>query len=191
MEIDSTNPELIYYQLELPFGQNQVMFINNAVIDDVQRVRGTIYVTITFERRFRPEQSAGSRWQQIVLVVTNQTRIQDNSGREVSDNQLRPGRRINALTSARMTFSEPPQTQAFIIIINSRRRRNEVAEGRIVDVDRRRDSFTIRERDRDDDDRDRGRDRDDDDDGRRNRIRFFVDENTRIQDRNGRPMAFR
>ncbi len=184
MEIESSNPELIYYQLDLPFGQNQVIFINDAVIESIREDRRNTHLTITYEQPFQAGGPRGRR-QRMVLVVTRTTKIQDNFGRPVDVNALRPGMRVNALISSRMTFSEPPQANVFILIVNARRRQNQSVEGRIVDLDFRGDRFTLREtgRDRDDDRRDR--------DDRGNRIRFFVDNNTRFLDRNRRPIAFR
>ncbi|MDO5519643.1 MAG: hypothetical protein Q4G58_04020 [bacterium] len=194
MDIENNDQDIIYYQLELPFGQNQIMFINNGVIRNIQRDRQVDLVTITYAAGGGP----GSFQTELVLLVDRNTSVQDRNGRNVNRNQLRVGMRIDALISARLTRSLPPQANAFIIIINDNRRRpTQSAEGRVGNINFQRNFFNLRVRDRnagpgrgwDDDD-------DDDDDGRSgrgnaNRIRIFVDQNTRFIDRNGRRIAFR
>ncbi|MDO5292433.1 MAG: hypothetical protein Q4F05_06750 [bacterium] len=201
MDIENNDQDIIYYQLDLPFGQNQILFINNAVILNIQRDRQVDLVTIMYSSGGGP----GSFQTQLVLIVDRNTSIQDRNGRNVNRNQLRVGMRIDALISARFTRSQPPQANAFIIIINDNRRRpSQVAEGRVGNINFQRNFFNLRIRDRG-----RGWDDDDDDDDfgpgpqwpipqepgperdNVNRIRIFVDQNTRFIDRNGRSIAFR
>lgn len=204
MYIDNSDQEIIYFQIDSPFGQQMIVFINNAVINNIRRDRGNDFVTVSYDAGSGPRR----RREELVLVVGRNTRIQDSRGRQMNSNQLRQGMRIDAVVSAAMTRSLPPQAQAFLIIVNDRRRDNLFAEGRITDINHRRNVFEIvegrrgrddRGRGRDDDGRDdRGRGRDDDgrrpddsDDRSRNRIRFVVDQNTRFLNRNGREIQFR
>lgn len=75
------------------------------------------------------------RMQVLRLVVSRQTRIINQDGREVLPRRLREGMRIDALISAAMTRSNPPQSRAFQILIVEEPERRMVTVGRILNVD--------------------------------------------------------
>lgn len=179
------NNDVIAFQMQQPFIQEEAIRVSDARIEHITRSNSRNgLVTISYDDR------VNRRFNElVVLVVSPQTAIQSTSGRRVDLNDLRVGMRVNAIFSSRMTRSIPPQAAAFLIVVNDRRERNEVTEGSVIDVNLRNRTLEIRESGRGriqeieqrcDCDSDSDRDRD------RNRIRFQVTNSTRIEDRRGR-----
>ena len=146
-----------------------VIHISNAVIQEISSERGTTFVTVNYT------EGPGNRRneQTLRLVIGPRTIILDRNGAFVPPGTLTVGMVINAAVSAAMTRSIPPQTNAYLIEIVSMPMPENVVFGRILDVNRRDRNFTtISDRDF------------------FSRIRFQVNEDTRIRDRFGRPMEF-
>lgn len=94
-----------------------IMNIANAVIEDIFRERGTTFITVVYT------EGTGNRRRQerIRLVVGSQTVILNENGFPVPASMLRVGMTIHATVSTAMTRSIPPQANAFLIRIVSRR----------------------------------------------------------------------
>ena len=76
----------------------------NAVIERINFIGNTGYITI-FSNEL------------ITLVVNINTVIQDNRGRNISARSLRRGMVVDAVFSAMMTRSIPPQSRAYKITV--------------------------------------------------------------------------
>lgn len=104
-----------------------------AVIEEITRDRGTTYVTIAYSDCtdcVRPEDL-------VRLIVTRDTVIRDERGRDIRANELKRGMTVNASFSSAMTRSIPPQAQAFLIRVIRRPRANDTTTGRIIEVNTR------------------------------------------------------
>lgn len=110
------------------------IWISNAIIDNISSERGSQYVTVVYR-----EQTPQGRItvQTVRLVVTNQTRIYDEYRRPIRVRDLEEGMIVNALISAAMTRSIPPQAQAFQIFVVQSPVKSQVTEGRILQRDTR------------------------------------------------------
>lgn len=146
-----------------------VVNISNGVIQEITSDRRDTFVTVAYmtgPRNRRTEQT-------VRMVVGPRTVILNERGNPVSASALRVGMTINAVISAAMTRSIPPQSNAFMIQIVRSPRAENIVVGNVLDIDRRNRSFTtINDRDRS------------------TIIRFNVSESTRFFDRSGRPMEF-
>lgn len=146
-----------------------VINITNGMIDDVTTERNTTFVTVTYADRtdgIRPNQT-------VKLIINNNTIILNENGNSVPVSALRTGMTVNATISSAMTRSIPPQATAFLIRIIRRPIRDNIAVGRILDVNRQNRNFTIIR------------------DGNLSSIlQFNVPENAMVFDRLGRPMQF-
>ena len=110
--------------------------VDNATIQSISRNRNNSMVTISYRdcARGRPEE--------LVLIVTPDTRIRNEQGRPVDAQALRRGMIINATFSAAMTRSIPPQAQAFSICIVQSATQEQTTVGRIVEVNQRQQFIT-------------------------------------------------
>lgn len=166
-----------------------VINISNGRIINISSERDNTFVTVTYRDgsgNRRNEQTA-------VLVVGLRTIILNANGNFVSASALRVGMTINATISSAMTRSNPPQSNAYLIVIirqfdqepgprpprpqpprpQPQPRPEDVTVGNIINVERNNRSFTtISDRDFS------------------TIIRFNVPENTPIFDRAGRPINF-
>lgn len=161
-----------------------VFNISNGRILNISTNRDNTIVTVTYR-----EGSGNRRNEQtVVLVVGPRTIILNSNGNFVSASALRVGMTINATISSAMTRSNPPQSNAYLIVIirqfdqgpgpqpprpQPQPRPEDVTVGNIINVERNNRSFTtISDRDFS------------------TIIRFNVPENTPIFDRAGRPINF-
>ena len=71
----------------------------------------------------------------VTLIVSGNTVIQDSSGRNMSLSDLREGMVVDAEFSSAMTFSVPPQSRAFRIIVVNRNAASNITTGRVVSND--------------------------------------------------------
>ena len=71
----------------------------------------------------------------IKLIVGQDTTIEDQTGQRMRFQDLKGGMRIDAVISAAMTASIPPQAKVFHIVVLEDRKLFEVKEGRVVEVD--------------------------------------------------------
>ncbi len=112
--------------------QRNSIRVSDAVIDEITSDSRNWFVTITY----RDTQGSGRGQNQTVrLVVSRDTRILDENGRNIPPNSLERGMIVDAVFSSAWTMSIPPQAQAFQIRVVSRPRRSDVTVGRVVQND--------------------------------------------------------
>jgi hypothetical protein len=150
-----------------PPGRNRTRRIENATVEDVfvgNRGEGYILVShgvpginnMVFRDLLR-------------LNVSRSTRIRDQSGRRMNLRSIQKGMRINAVYSAAVTRSIPPQAEAYEITVFAATRPTGVTTDRVVSVDPRNNILIT------------GNPRNPDD-----QTRFIVNEQTVIRDQFGR-----
>lgn len=151
------------------FPNNPITHISNATIEDISTENNATFVTVSYTERVNNRNSERTAR----LVVGRNTTVLDENGNVVPARTLTIGMMINAVVSSAMTRSIPPQTAAYLVRIVSRPASENIAIGRILEVDRVNRSFTtINDR------------------NPSSVIRFNVPGNALIFDRNGRPMNF-
>lgn len=111
--------------------------VSNAIIQDIAFDGNISYITITYTNcpRCRDQE------QIVRLVVTQQTVIRNEAGRNIPVGNLQSGMVINAVFSSAMTRSIPPQAQAFQIQVRNRPNINPQTTGRILEVNARNQSL--------------------------------------------------
>lgn len=108
--------------------------IDNGFIEEINgNPQGTL-LTVSYPV---PVGNQMIKMELIVLVVSPQTLIQDHRGNRMRLSELQVGMRIDAIVSQRMTFSIPPQAQAYQIIVRNQRQEFSVTQGRILNIDAR------------------------------------------------------
>ena len=106
--------------------------VSGAIIDEITSDSRNWFVTITY----RDTQGPGRGQNQTVrLVVSRDTRILDENGRNIPPRSLEKGMVVDAVFSSAWTMSIPPQAQAFQIRVVSRPRRSDFTVGRVVQMD--------------------------------------------------------
>ena len=157
-------------------GLPQLITVERAMIDNVtvpgQNRSGS--VTIVYRENQVVDGGRGRRGNEIQTVQLNvgpNTRILDERGFQIRLRDLQEGMIVNAIFSAAMTRSLPPQAQAFQIQVVRRERQSQVTQGRIVDINNR-DRFIVTFRGQ-------------------NGTRFNVTPDTVITDENGQRIRFR
>lgn len=119
------------------WGRN-VITAENAFIENINWDRRDAYVTISYGVMDR---NRTMNMQVVTLVVGRDTLVRNSSGRPISFRNLREGMIVNAVFSANMTRSIPPQARAFSITVVRENNESAFTEGRIVEVDARNDFF--------------------------------------------------
>lgn len=123
----------------MDFSENQRnISVSNAVIEDISFNRDVQLVTISY--RSCPTCRSGN--QQVVLVVSRDTVIRNETGRPMPARELETGMIIDATFSSAMTRSIPPQAQAFRIRVVNRPQAYDTTTGRIVDTNFRNQTIT-------------------------------------------------
>ena len=150
------------------FPGNSTINVSDAIIEDISTDNNTTFVTISYT-----EEPNRRRTQTVKLVVGNNTLVLNESGNSIPTSSLRTGMTVDAIFSAAMTRSIPPQANAFVIRVVRRPLSDEITTGRIINVDRKARTFTTM------------RDRD-----ISSIIQFNVPTNARIFDIFGQPMNF-
>lgn len=117
-----------------PPARNDVIEVQDAIIEDISTYRRTVYVTISYGV---PERSSMIHIQLVTLIVSENTRVQDQFGRRLPASDLREGMVIDAVFSSAMTRSIPPQTNAFQITVKNRQGGSVISIGRVLEVDTR------------------------------------------------------
>lgn len=150
------------------FPGNSTINVSDAIIEDISTDNNTTIVTISYT-----EEPNRRRNQTVKLVVGNNTLVLNESGNSIPTSSLRTEMTVDAIFSAAMTRSIPPQANAFVIRVVRRPLSDEITTGRIINVDRKARTFTTM------------RDRD-----ISSIIQFNVPTNARIFDIFGQPMNF-
>lgn len=103
-----------------------------AIIEEVRITRNMGYVTISYgiTDRFNT-----INMELVTLVVNQNTIIQDNRRRNLRLRDLRKGMVVDAVFSAAMTFSIPPQARAYRITVIEENRNRETTTGMVMQVD--------------------------------------------------------
>lgn len=115
-----------------PSRNNDVIRVNDAIIEEVSMNNRTGYVTIAYGVMgdFRI-----THINLVVLIVTEDTRIRDKFGRNLSFRNLRKGMIVDAEFSTVMTRSNPPQSNAFRITVVGENEPFNVTVGNVLSVD--------------------------------------------------------
>ncbi|MEL7649935.1 MAG: hypothetical protein AAGU76_17780 [Sedimentibacter sp.] len=112
--------------------QNNVIRVQNAVIENIDRNNRTGLVTISY----RPMGDFFMCPEEVVaLNVSTDTFISDNSGNRLWLRDLQEGMVVDAEFSSVMTRSMPPQARAYRITVMEGSLSNQVTEGMVLDVD--------------------------------------------------------
>lgn len=119
--------------------QGNRMRIDNALVEEVSYVNDNNgYLVVSYAV---PERNNRVSIQTVRLNVDRNTRIVNFLGQSVCLCRIQPGMWVNAVFSANMTRSIPPQSNAFLISVQRRpqllppQRPSSVTTGRIVFVD--------------------------------------------------------
>lgn len=119
--------------------QGNRMRIDNALVEEVSYVNDNNgYLIVSYAV---PERNNRVSIQTVRLNVDRNTRIVNFLGQSVCLCRIQPGMWVNAVFSANMTRSIPPQSNAFLISVQRRpqllppQRPSSVTTGRIVFVD--------------------------------------------------------
>lgn len=109
-----------------------VITAENAFIENINRDRRTDYVTISYGvmGNFNT-----INIELVTLVLGRDTVIMDQFGQPMSIRGLREGMRVDAVFSAAMTRSIPPQSRAYRITVINDNMQSDFTEGRVLDVD--------------------------------------------------------
>lgn len=103
-----------------------------AIIEEVRITRNMGYVTISYGI---PDRFNTINMELVTLVVNQNTIIQDNRRRNLRLRDLRKGMVVDAVFSAAMTFSIPPQARAYRITVIEENRNRETTTGMVMQVD--------------------------------------------------------
>ncbi|MBR1865663.1 MAG: hypothetical protein IJ801_04075 [Lachnospiraceae bacterium] len=117
----------------------EVINVLDAVIDEITTNRNTTLVTITY----RSCPTCKEPKQTVTLIIGPETALRNEHGGSVRVNELREGMVIHASFSPTMTRSNPPQAQAFLLIIVKRPETRETTIGRIAEVNPRNDFLVV------------------------------------------------
>lgn len=153
--------------------QGEVIRANNALVEDAACFGPSSgYLVISYSMR------EGNRMvsiQKVRLNVNRSTVIVNTFGQNMSLCSIRAGMFVNAVFSSRMTRSIPPQSNAFLIIVQRRTQEPaDVTTDRITAVDIPGSSiYTGNANDIND------------------QVRFIITDGTQITDRNGRSVGIR
>lgn len=118
--------------------RNARIHILGGLIEEITTDGNNTLVTVAYTEC----PACNQRDQRVRLVVGNNTLIYDESGNRIPAQDLQTGMVINAVFSAAMTRSIPPQATAYRIRVVSRPVSENITEGRIIDIDRQNRSFT-------------------------------------------------
>lgn len=152
---------------------SDIIRANNALVEEaVCFSNATGFLLISYHT---PGANRNTSMQRVRLNVDRNTILLNSLGRTISLCSIRTGMRINAVFSARMTRSNPPQATAFLITtLRQKREESMVSTGRIAFVDTRNNTVTTGNPNNIND-----------------QVRYVVTDNTAILDRMGRPLTLR
>lgn len=151
---------------------NDVIRAKDAMIEDIMFDNRTSYVTISYG--VMGDYLSMIHIQEVVLIVDQSTIIRDQFGQNLSVRDLRKGMVVDAVFSASMTRSIPPQARAFNITVKNQQGTSQFYDGRVLSVDTRNNFLTT---------------------GSRNnpssQMRFVITNSTMIWDRRGNRIRLR
>lgn len=143
----------------------------DSIIEEIRIDRNTGFVTISYGVMGDFNMI---HMELVTLIVSRDTIIQDRSGRNMHLSDLQEGMKVDAEFSSAMTFSTPPQSRAYRIVVVNRNAIPNITVGTVLSVDPR-NSFLYT--------------------GNANhslsQMRFVITNSTSILDRNGRRIQLR
>ena len=120
---------------------SNVIRAQDAIIEEIRISGNVAYVTISYGI---PNDFNTINMELVTLVVNRNTVIQNRRGESLNVQDLREGMLVDAVFSATMTFSMPPQSRAYWITvlgnINSGQRPRpdtEITVGTVIQIDTR------------------------------------------------------
>ncbi len=111
---------------------NCVIHVENAFIKNVEKIKNTGYVTISY-RDMGEINMLHERY--VILLVSHDTEIQNQYGEKMNFRDLEKGMTIDADFSQAMTASIPPQTRAYKIVVQNIEKSTFTKVGSIIVVD--------------------------------------------------------
>ena len=128
---DSFNDSVTLQNMDTFIGNDFVINVFNAVIQNISSSPTTRFITISYDECVR----CNNREKTVTLIADRDTIIIGQRGNSIPAAELQPGMIINASFSAAMTRSIPPQAQAFVIQVVNRSSMNNTTVGRIINTD--------------------------------------------------------
>lgn len=128
---DSFNDSVTLQNMDTFIGNDFVINVFNAVIQNISSSPTTRFITISYDECVR----CNNREKTVTLIADRDTIIIGQRGNSIPAAELQPGMIINASFSAAMTRSIPPQAQAFVIQVVNRSSMNNITVGRIINTD--------------------------------------------------------
>lgn len=115
------------------------MNITNGTIEEIFPERNNTLVTVVYQ------EGIGNRREEkrLRMVVSSTTVIINTNNTTASPEELKVGMKINAIVSNMMTRSVPPQAEAYFIEILEESPEENVARGRIIELDNENRNFTM------------------------------------------------
>lgn len=111
---------------------DDIIRTQGSIIEEIRIDRNTGYVTISYG--IMGEFNI-IHMELVTLVVNRNTIIQDRAGRNLRLSDLREGMTVDAEFSSAMTFSIPPQSRAYRIVVVNRNANSKVTLGTVLEVD--------------------------------------------------------
>lgn len=112
--------------------RDNVIFVENALIEEINRDNRTTYVTISYEVM---GDNCMTNVNVVRLVVSRNTIIRDQFGQPMSVRDLSEGMVIDAEFSSAMTRSIPPQSNAYRITVIGQNNLYVITEDTVIGVD--------------------------------------------------------
>lgn len=112
--------------------RNDVIFAEDAIIEEVFIDNRTGYVTISYGVM---GEFCMVHMQLVTLIVSQDTIIRDQFGQTMSLRNLREGMIVDAEFSSAMTRSIPPQSRAFRITVINQNSSSNIKEDRVLSID--------------------------------------------------------
>ncbi len=155
----------------IPIWGRNTITANNAFVENINWDRRNAYVMISYGVM---DSNMTLNMQLVTLIVGRDTIVRDVSGRLMSFRNLKEGMIVDAVFSAAMTRSIPPQSKAFSITVVREDNQSVFTEGRVLEVNPEFEFFLT------------GNPFD-----MYSQIRFNVSDSTIIRDRRGRSIRLR
>lgn len=111
---------------------DDIIRTRDSIIEEIRIDRNTGFVTISYGVM---GDFNITHMELVTLIVSRDTIIQDRAGRTMLMSDLREGMTVDAEFSSAMTFSIPPQSRAYRIIVVNRNATSNITVGRVLSVD--------------------------------------------------------
>ncbi len=112
---------------------DDIIRTRDSIIEEIRIDRNTGFVTISYGVM---GDFNITHMELVTLIVSRDTIIRDRAGRNMSLTDLREGMVVDAEFSSAMTFSIPPQSRAYrIIVVNKNIEPSRTTVGRVLSID--------------------------------------------------------